>query len=291
MQRLTIGVNYFYFLLREKKFSELSCGERKMLEAIEQQEIILSESLLAFYKKKTGLSESIESYLTAYGNVEGKYKMFSSDRKFIEPLEELLCFTQSVPLRILVSEKSDLAGYSTKKVNIVSPKKICDGKEELLSNYTFPLTKEIIKGKACSHIEEWLAPLFYGEEKIIIFDRYIMNNDGVKSLKKYFFPHFPLKAQIVIYCTTRANITPDDIRNALQDEDFSKRNVTIYECGNIKHDRYIELSRIRIRIGAGLGLLCDSGIVREDQECSISISRITEEQHFKAPSIIRTYTK
>lgn len=78
-----------------------------------------------------------------------------------------------------------------------------------------------------------------------------------------------------------------DLEDAAKDSLFDKHNVNIFYCSKMKHDRYIELDKVRIHIGAGLDLLGAEGLVRDEKECDISVVQIGETQRLSVPRVAR----
>ena len=124
---------------------------------------------------------------------------------------------------------------------------------------------------------------FWNESEISIQDKYLLGKKGLKALQEYYLPCIGTGVKINIY-STLDDISESELIRILKSPDFKKYDLEIYICNRMKHDRYIELSRLRIQIGAGLDILGRGENIKESQECDINVIRITDDQKLSIPA-------
>lgn len=288
MHYLTIGVSPKVFELFGKRYLDLSPEEHVVLSAVGQHEILLSARILDYYRNVLLNADFIDTYLTAKANIEGVCKYVTPEDSYSSGVEELLGLVEKCELRILVAEKKDIRGYSAKRINLVSPKKLALGQERNFSRFVFPVSYQVYAGCSCENLAKWFGILLKNESYIVIIDKYIMTSNGIESLKHYYLPNIEKTAAISIYCSTSEDVTREDLRIQAKDECFDGYNAKIYFCKTIAHDRYIETQHLRISIGGGLDIMNPSGSVPERKECSIHIERIDDNNRLKLPQTTET---
>ena len=286
MKKLTIGITAPVFDLLSKRLFELSSGEKIVYDAIYQQEIIISDRIIEYYKEKVKYPEMIDSIISGYGN-QKQFKYMATAVQNSNGIEELLYLISQADLKILVGEKEDVKPYKTNKVQLVQTSKLASGKKTAINNYVFPVNLHLNKGYSCDQIISWFSHLFKGEKKIDIQDKFILNEYGLNSLKKYYLPHISSNTEINIYSMQTYDTTDEDIEKFINEKMFDDYNINVFLCSQMKHDRYIELEGIRIKIGAGLDILGKGDHITHAQECDIDVIRINEAQRLTIPNIIK----
>ena len=270
MHCLVIGITAPVFELYGKRVYELSEEENRVFDAIKNHRILISEGIIKYYEKSINNTSLVESFIDAYGNTE-RIKYVTTKEEFDSEIEELLYCVSCFEMRILVGEKQDVAPYSVDNIDLVQTSKIKKGKYTSLSKFVFPVNYHVKPNCSCESIARWFGTLFKGEKKIRIFDKYILNRRGIKCLKQYYLPNMDEDAEIIIYTSITKDFGITDLENASKDSFFDSYNVSIYKCEDMAHDRYIELSRIRINIGGGLDIL-EGVSIRKEKECDIDVA-------------------
>ena len=284
MYYLTIGVSPSVFMLRGKQNYRMTQEEKKLQYAIDQHELILSERIIEYYKSETKVPELVDSMIDALGYQQGIVKYVKPDKDYADGKAELVGLVSKCECKILVAEKNDIKPYSDKNICLVSPSKYMRGARTELNKYVFPVYYQVSEGTKIESIAKWLAIFFKGEKKISIQDKYILNDRGIYSLEHIYLPMFERDSEIDIYCEATEDCGYRDIKKAAQNKMFDEHNVNIYYCDKMKHDRYIELSKILIKIGAGLDLLGSECYIKESKECGIDIYR--DEARLTKPNVI-----
>ena len=284
MRNLSIGITAPIIFLRTKREFELTEGERLIIKAVEQQNIVLSDLIIDYYKNSLKCPEIVDLFITAIGN-QNKAKYITTKRQHHDGIEQLLYFVEQQDLKILIGEKNDIRPYKSKNVNLVQPSKIAAGKETAISNYVFPVNIHICEGYSNEKIAKWFFHLFKDEKKIDIQDKFIFKEEGLYSLKNYYLPNISEKTEINIYGMQTYNTSDEDIESFIHEKMFDDYNINIYLCSQMKHDRYIELNDLRINIGAGLDIFGSSGTVSYSKECDIDVIRINDSSRLTKPRI------
>ena len=160
MHYLTIGITPSVFALLNSRFSDFSDEEINIVRAVSQQELLLSDGIVAFFRSRIEDASMIETYISRYGNIEGKCRYVIPEEKYTDGAMELIGLVAKLNQKILVGEKTELKAYSLKHINFVSMKKLGEGKDTLLSRYVFPYTFHVDSGCSCAKIIEWFGVLF-----------------------------------------------------------------------------------------------------------------------------------
>lgn len=283
MHRLIIGVSPYVFELFGSPRYKYSLEEQRIMNSVEQQTFILSDKIIKYYQDSAERPDIINAIIEARGNIEGTIQFFNSEKyTYSSGAEELIGLVEKVEQKVLVAERSDIKQFSAKKINLVSPKKLGEGKETILSKYTFPCIFHVTPNLSCDIIADWFKILFMNEKKLIIYDKYLLTTAGLDSFKKYYLPIIEKTTEVIIYCSMGDMARSELVKNA-KNPCFDSHNIIIYLAQRMSHDRYIETSHLRIAIGAGLDLLNVSGKVSATKECEISVKRIDDGEHISVP--------
>lgn len=256
-----------------------------MLDIIEQHKIILSEKIIEYYIDKTDdlHKDIIETYLDSIIYTNDTHIYYEKQSNNFTAIEEMISLVERNPMKVLLSEPEEFLDCNTQKIKLITSQQIIDKEKNALYRYSFPVTNHYIAyGEQCEAYAVWFKHLFEGEKEIEIQDKYILNNHGVKCLKKYYLPYISNGTEINIYCELVDSCTEQDILDELQDSFYINWNIHVYVCKGM-HDRYIQLSTIQISLGAGLDFMHLSGYIKKP--CTLNITN--NKRKFPLPTIIK----
>lgn len=286
MHSFTIGVTAPVFELLNKRVFELTDEDNRVIDVIKQHSIVISDGIIGYYRANIQYPEIIDSVIDTYGNTN-KIKPVCPQKQFSDGIEELLYCVSRLDPKILVGDEKDIRPHKADGISLAQTSKIRKGVKTLLWRYVFPVNFPVEADHSCEDIAKWFSILFKGEKKIIILDRYILNKHGINSLKQYYLPMIDKDAEINIYCAATSDFGITDMEIAARDPVFNDYKINIYRsCDKMDHDRYIELSNVRINIGAGLDIL-EGKKVRAGKECDINVKIISDKQRLKLPTNVR----
>lgn len=268
MYKLNLGIGFSILQLIYLPHCNKTC----IIDIIEQHRIILSNKIISYYEENVddNYKEILDTFLDSIVYTDESHIFYQSDENDKTALEEMVDLVNKNPMKIIVSEEEEFGGISLCKAKIINSKAIIDKEINALYRFSFPITHHFVKiGSSCEAYSTWFGHLFESEKHIKIIDKYIVTDNGLKSLKKYYFPNIPDSAEVDIYCKRINNISDEEILNYFNDNYFKSWQIRVYLCKKM-HERFIEFGDCQISIGSGLDFLHYSGVTQKD--CIIGIT-------------------
>lgn len=263
---LTLGNTFFehFYLNYSEEFGPI-------LPIISQHRIVMSERLIDYYLNcadKIGMKSLCESFIQNRVT-SGEMSSFAVDCKKDTIVEELLAIAEKQPMKVLLAEKSEVK-KAGKGINLYSLADIEKTKWCVLKLYSIPVTSRYVpQKKDVEPYKRWLQNWMKGEKKVIIRDKYLLEDAGMLTFKKHFLPLFEDGIEIEIHTDS---IVTDSVLDEFDKADYNKAKISVFLCEKM-HERVLIFESFQIVIGKGLLFL--SGDWDLTAESFVSISEVT----------------
>lgn len=267
MYKLNLGVGSSILKLVYLPYNEKTF----IMDLIKQHKIILSEKIISYYIEMAGEqnAEIVETFIDSLVYTNDSHVFYETDNDD-SAQKEIVDLVKRNPMKVLISEVEEFEGIITNKIKLISSKNILNKEDNVFLKYSFPIVNYIIGSDSnCESVATWFGHLFENEEQIQILDKFIMTENGIRVLKKYYFPKIQYKTKVEIYCECLDGYTDEMIKNIMEDTYFQSWDIQVYICNGM-HDRYIQFGHYQISIGAGLDFLHCSGNTKKS--CTINIT-------------------
>ena len=263
---LTLGNSFWkhYYLPYCAEFGEI-------LPKIRKHKVVLSERLINYYEecaKDLHMEDVCSTCIQDLVQFKNKCE-FVPDYGEESIADEIMAIASKQKMKIVLAEKEEIK-KAPSKINLLTSKDIRENDDCILNIYTLPVPARYIPAnQPVERYKNWLANWLKDEKNIIIRDKYLLKDSGLKSFKNHFLPLFEKGSCISIH-------TDNDVEQEYLDEfdkpEYNDYQINVYKCEKM-HDRVILLDDFQIVIGRGVGFM--SGDWNKTSECFISISDIT----------------
>lgn len=258
---------------------------------IGQHRVILNDNIINYYKSSASECNMLPFVMTYIQSIVGagtKSVFYPRDNVCSDPKEELIACVLKTPLKILISNTEEFAGYKTKKIDITTRENIEEHDFSHKFNwYVFPLSKIANKSDDCNDYITWLRRLFTDEEKITIVDPFLLTKVNLRIFLDSLLPTISNDTEIRIYSAIdqsrykyRDRITGEmkeddyhlEAERIIQDlNDNHNRKITICWCNySNMHDRFIVLPNCEIGLTNSFNLLQKNQTF--DKSCRFSVN-------------------
>ena len=242
-----------------------------ILPKIRQHRIVLSKKLIDYYVRcaeENGCKDACTTFIQKI-SLTDQNSIFVQDYDAVTIEEGLSEIAMTQPKKILCAEKEEVK-KARRGVNLLRGDDIINNSNCIFNLYCIPITARYVEAdKPVASYVSWLGNWIKGESKLIIRDKYLLTDRGLKSFKKFFLPNIDSGAQISIHTDT---LVEQRFLDEFSKSDYAQYDIRIYKCSHM-HERVIILKECQIVIGKGIDFL-QSGSNLTD-ECFITISQIT----------------
>lgn len=261
-----------------------------LVNKIGQHRVILNDNIIDYYMcsaSECNMLPVVTTYIQSIVGDHTKVVFYPRDNECSDPKEELIACVLKTPLKILISDTEEFAGYKTKKIDITTRENIEKHDFSHKFNwYVFPLSRIVKKTDDCNNYITWLRRLFTNEERITIVDPFLLAKVNLRIFIDSLLPTISNDTEIRIYSAIdksrykyRDNISGEmkdadyhlEAERIIQDlNDNHNRKITICWCNySNMHDRFIVLPNIEIELTNSFNLLQKDQTF--DQTCRFSV--------------------
>ena len=247
---LVIGSGFFEKLL---PYADL-----EVLDKIQQQHILITESILEAYRNDPNGYENSPAmlYFQSTSNQGDTWKYVEDKSATITSSSDAYTnIMQRNPQYLLLAEETDVIRKKGKKYFWCTYKEVKQKEDNPLNKFSKPYVCYLDSEKEASYYFSWLEKLFRNEKDIIIIDPYLFEEPGLSTFKEKFLPLFSNAQNLTIYCSLK-NISESRLIREMSDDIYRDWHIKVNVCTSINiHARYIISENICLELDRGLATL------------------------------------